>query len=427
MTVDVSPSSRPLWPGFALIALTGRLLARFWPQLVALVLADGLARALLLEVSVRAGFVTPLAGLVALTTVVLAQMMFTVAMFETLRPGMPALAAARRAAFQASGAPAPERRRGARGFAAALTVALVPFFAYYAAWGLLGDAVREYSKLALDLTPFGESRRVLDVLGGGWWLFASVVLSWAVRRGAKAMKARTGAAVWDVVIVVCEANWAFIGLYVLSYWKDDALAWAATLPDLLATFLGITPASAAEAVPPPVEDVGPGLVATAQGLFFYALYPLVWLTLAAIVYGYDVDAADEPAEGRGARALARWRSAPNWLRDVVGHFISGTLKRYQALANGVRLTLGAGAALAITTIVLWRVLDWLAAWAWFGASRALGPHALDLWQALAHGLTILFGGPSAPGDGVLVQPIKICLLAAAIELAFASGRAFRGR
>lgn len=424
-----TPSSVVAAP-LALVRLTVRLLARYWPQLGAIVLAGMLARTLLLELSVWAGFLAPLAGLVVLTSVVLADLIATVAAYETLRPAMPALAAARAAARREAGTEAAGEGepRGAAGFASAVTLVLVPFFAYYAAWGFLGDAVRDYSKLALALTPFGESRNVLDLLGGGWTLVAAVALFWALRRLAKAMKARTGRPVWDVVVVLCEASWAFIGLYVLSHWKDDALTFAAALPEWLARgWEQLFAARAAEAVPPPVEQAGPGVLGAAQGLFFYALYPIVQLTLAAIVFGYDVHAPDAYGGGRAARAIERWGSAPTWARDFLGHFWAGTLKRYRALANGVRLTLGAGLALALSTVVLFRALDWLAAWGWSFAARAIGPHDLGTWQVLSEGVSILFGSPSQPGDGLLILPVKICLLAAALELAFASGRTFRGR
>ena len=72
-------------------ALTFRLLARFWPQLVALVLAGILAGDLLVQLAARAAFVDHMLGLALLTLVALAQLIVTVAMFQLLRPALPAI------------------------------------------------------------------------------------------------------------------------------------------------------------------------------------------------------------------------------------------------------------------------------------------------------------------------------------------------
>jgi len=87
-------------------ALTFRLLARFWPQLVALVLAGILAGDLLIQLAARAAFVDHMLGLALLTLVALAQLIVTVAMFQLLRPALPGIRAAQSAAGgQASATP----------------------------------------------------------------------------------------------------------------------------------------------------------------------------------------------------------------------------------------------------------------------------------------------------------------------------------
>src|SRR3546814_2676259 len=60
--------------------LTFRLWGRFWPQLMALVLAGVLAHDVLLLLAVRTGFANHLAGLAVLTLVALAQLVVTVTM-----------------------------------------------------------------------------------------------------------------------------------------------------------------------------------------------------------------------------------------------------------------------------------------------------------------------------------------------------------
>jgi hypothetical protein len=364
--------------------------------------------------------------------VVAAYLIAIIAMFHALRPALPYL---ERASGHAAAplADAQAKAMPANRFTAALTIALVPFFAYYAAWGFLGDTVRDYSRLALTLDPFGSHGMALDILDG-WWLVLPVTLAYGVRRLAKALKARANAVVWDVVIVLCEANWAFIGLFVLSRWKDAALAWLADHP--LSSYMlaawhwlihPIQPAGAAGFTP--VEQTPAGLAANAQGLFFYALLPVVWLVIAALIYGYDMHARDE-IERRSARfrlLQRRYAELPRPLRDFIAHFVDGYLTRYRAVLNGIRLTFTTSLLLFLTLIIAYRLTDWASAWAWFGLARLIGPHPLDLWQIFAHGLSLMLGSPSQPGDGVLPQAIKICLLAATIERAFEGGREWRAK
>ncbi|TXH85095.1 MAG: hypothetical protein E6Q77_01140 [Rhizobium sp.] len=421
---DASPPIRLL---FRLPLLTLQLLWRFWPQLMTLWLLGLIGNSLLNELAVLIGRLNALAGLSTLALVVLLKLVIIVALFETVRPGLPALDAASRIAAARSDGETGESAV-TPGFASILALTLVPFFAYYAAWGFLGDTVRDYSRLSLDLMLFGEGYNPLE-FGSSAWLLISVAAAWAVRRFAKFMHKRSKAPVWPIVIVVCEANWAFIGLFVISTWQGDIRAWIAELPETIGRFLGflnpVGDAAAAVVFLPTAEDASISLSGQLRGLFLYALYPVVWLTLAALVYGYDINGERPPAEGRVARAVSRWQSLPKAIRDFISHFVAGTAKRYRALAEGVGLTLSSGLGLMLAVIVLYRLLDWGAAWAWYGTSRFVGPHDLPLWQMIAQAITLCFGSPSSPGDGVLIMPIKICLLAAALEIGFAQGRQWR--
>lgn len=403
-----------------------RILWRYWPQLMALWVAGIIGNLLLNEFAALIGRLNTLAGLSTLSLVVLLKLVVIVALFETVRPALPALDAAAQAATVQPDADASPPA----GFASVLTLTLVPFFAFYAAWGFLSDTVRDYSKLVLDLMMAGESGNLLQV-SGGTWLFVSVGVAWAVRRFAKFMHKRSKAAVWPLVIVICEANWAFIALFVVSNWEGEIRAWIGERAARIGVFLGfldpIREAAADTLFPPPPEAAALPLSKRLNSLFFYGLYPIVWMTLAAVVYGYDIANVMPLGEGRLARAASRWQTLPKAVRDFVSHFIAGTIKRYRALAEGVGLTLRSGLGLLLTTIVLFRLLDWGSAWAWYGLTQLVGPHEFRLWQIIAQGISLFLGSPSAPGDGVLVMPIKICLLAAALEIGFAQGRAWHGR
>ncbi|TGQ80324.1 hypothetical protein EN850_13700 [Mesorhizobium sp. M8A.F.Ca.ET.207.01.1.1] len=422
------------------ISLSFSLLRRFWPQLVALVLAGVLTGDLLLQLAAKVALANHFAGLAMLTLVALAQLVVTVAMFHVLRPGLPNVLAAQRGADKAAESKVAGKetsdadRRGSR-LVRMITIALLPFFAYYAAWGFLGDIVRQYSRASLDQAGFGQSGNVLDVLDSRW-LLISVAVSWLIRRLAKFMQTKTTAtSFWQIVVVICETNWIFVGLYVISRWKDSALQWlmsrnfwsvlqasidglASPVPVATAAPV-VTAASAAPVVPVEITSIAASTVAV--NLFFYMLLPLIWLVMAALIYGYEVrdDAALMRVNGRVERFGQRYAGLPKFLRDFVEHFIAGYRSRYLPIANGVRLTVSSSLLLLCTLIVGYRLLDWGAAWLWLGATRLIGPHELDVWQILSHGVTLLFGSPFQDSStGILIEPIRICFLAAVLETAF---------
>lgn len=410
------------------ISLSFTLLRRFWPQLVALVLAGVLAGDILLQLAAKVALANHFAGLAMLTLVALAQLVVTVAMFHVLRPGLPNVLAAQRSADKAATADSHNNaadRRGSR-LVRMLTIALLPFFAYYAAWGFLGDIVRQYSRETLDQADFGQSANVLDVLDSRW-LLVSVAVSWLIRRLAKFMQDKTTAlSFWQIVVVICETNWIFVGLYVISRWKDSALQWlmsrnfwSAVQASIDGLASPVPMATAAPMVPVEITSIAPSTVAV--NLFFYMLLPLIWLVMAALIYGYDVrdDAALMRVHGRLERFGQRYAGLPKFLRDFVEHFVKGYRSRYLPIANGVRLTVSSSLVLLSTLVVGYRLLDWGAAWLWLGATRLIGPHELDVWQIFSRGVTLLFGSPFQDSStGMLIEPLRICFLAAVLETAF---------
>ncbi|MBO9198382.1 hypothetical protein J5277_30110 [Rhizobium sp. 16-449-1b] len=400
--------------------------------MAALWLLGFIGNLLLNEIAAMIGRWNSLAGLSVLGLVVLLKLVVIVALFETVRRGLPALNAASHRTVDQPDTSTEAKAPPPRGdFLSALALSLVPFFAFYTAWGFLGDTVRDYSRLSLSLFMAGETAGSLLDVSGGTWLIVPVVVAWAVRRLAKAMQKRSHAPIWPILIVVCEANWAFIGLFVLSEWQDEIRAWFSHIPETIGTLISqlapVTDALAQQDVPIPPEFRSPPIVTQLVSLFFYALYPVVWLTLAALVYGYDIDSERTPGKGRLAGAVSRWQALPKSVRDFISHFVAGTLKRYRALAEGIGLALNSGIGPILVAIVGYRLLDWGSAWAWYWLTQFIGPHDLPLWQVIAQTISPFIGTPSDPGDGLLITPIKICLLAATLEIGFAQGRVWRGR
>lgn len=411
---------------WAALRLAFTLYWRFWPQLTAIWLSGFIGNTLLNELAAKIGRWNSLAGLSTLSLVVLLKLVIIIALFDMVRPGLVCLnAASSRPASTANQTLQVSRAN----FVTALSLSLIPFFAFYTAWGFLADTIRDYSRLSLDLMLAGDGSKLLEV-SDGEWLFAPITVAWLIRRGAKALHQRSKASIWPIIIVICEANWVFIGIFVLSNWQGEIRAWLSHLPETIGIFLGLLqPVSEASAqgVPPPPETAIDAFDVRLKSIFFYSIYPVVWMTLAALIYGYDINGERPLSSQRVAGAIAKWNRVPKIVRDFISHFVAGTVKRYRALAEGVGLTIGSGVALTLFAAVTYRLLDWASAWAWFGISQWIGPQNVMLWQIIAQAISLFFGTPSDPGYGLLIMPMKVCLLSATLEVGFSKGREWRIR
>ncbi|MDK8874932.1 hypothetical protein [Paracoccus sp. SSJ] len=415
------------------VLLTARLFRNYGAVLAATWLAGMLLGTLLMMLAVEIGFVDRLAGLIALVPVILLQLVLFVAMFVILRDGLPVLRfrSRRRRRAPADGETSDEAQGqpGIGMLAGALLAALIPFYGYYAGWGLLGNTLRDYSKAFLSTSmeridfsavspePQPTALEVQSTL----WVMVAVLLIWAIRRGAKAMHKRSEAGIWPLLVVACEASWAVLGLYVISGWQAGFIEWLAGLPSPAELWRNLAPPASAEVVDAarrpvdwaPVFQPGPWLVA----LFWYALLPLIWFNLGAIVYGHDLNLMAEETRRSAGRVVERWQALPKPLTDFIGHFWAGLVKRWHAVANGVLLAGSAGFALTVSVLVLWRLADWAGRWAWIGLAELIGPQDLRVWQVAQYPLGLLFGAPGQPQQGVVVCVLQFCILAAGLELA----------
>jgi hypothetical protein len=202
-TASAAPS-RSVTPG--LLRLTVRLFASYWPAVCFWFLLQHVLHRPLLEASVRLGLLNRPLGFLGLAILIVVQLLCTIAMFQVLRPGMSALAPAR------------------GGLADAIAVALLPFFAYYATWGLLRDIVGQYSyELLGHIAGLGLPGPLDIVRAPGLWI--TVAVTWLVRRISVKRHERTSSPWWSVLATVCEAYWVFLGVLAIASWKQWPWDW----------------------------------------------------------------------------------------------------------------------------------------------------------------------------------------------------------
>ncbi|MDH7787281.1 hypothetical protein QBD01_003308 [Ochrobactrum sp. 19YEA23] len=406
-----------------LLSQTGRLIARFWPQLLLVGAIGYIARDLLMGAAVATGLKFPLGGMVILSLVVLVKLLVFITMFAVLRPGLPALTALREnSALGAS--PRKDDKRSDRMLVVA-AAAILPFFAYYAAWGFLGDTIREYSRLAFDSAAFGEKIQIFDLVRSRS-LIAAIVLCWFIRWIAKKSAYKTQSPWLRLLIVAADASWIFIGLYALDKWKDDFIAWlgAGSFLEYLeahGTWFSIQAyAAAPESVP--VEFRQPSFIEQAKNLFFYALLPLVWLVMASIIYGYDLSAKRASVPPLPSRVT----TVRVWLKDFAAHYLGGYRSRYRPVWTCLRLVFGAGLGTLLSFIVFYKAISWGGAWIWYAITHTVGPYDIGTWQRISDILVILIGSPSELDGGIVLDAVRVALLAAVLEYAVAGATSKAG-
>ncbi len=397
------------------LGVAARLLWRFWPQLLLVGAIGYLLRNLLLTVAVKVGLQNALAGMVILSLVVLTKLAAIVMMFGVLRPAMAGVSSLKQTGHPTRGA-VEDSSPITTSLLTLTAVAILPFFVYYAAWGFLGNVVREYARIALANVPFGESANFLDVLQSKW-LIGSIVVCLIIRGFAKYMSKTAKSPYWRFLTVAADASWMFIALYGLSVFKERVIESIGSGSFSMSWSPLSMSAWAADGIMP-VEFTPSDFLSQAQALFFYALLPVVWLVMAAIIAGYDVKAGAFGSKTDSITASPAWRK---WLEGFFSHFIKDYRERYQPVWNCMRLTLGAGAATILTLVVGYRFIGWCGAWIWVGATRAIGALDLATWQVISSPISVLFGSPADLDGGILLDALRICLLAGVLEYAVSSG------
>ncbi|KAF2411822.1 hypothetical protein B1729_18260 [Microbacterium sp. B35-04] len=385
----------------------GRLLWRHWPVLLAWYAAGVLGRYVVIEAAGFVGAYNAVAGSLLLPLAVLSRLVALVAMLLVVRDGMRRLDGI---------APLPEdaatRRRQ---FSDALLAGILPFFAFYAAWGFLREDAAAYSARALEVSAglnyaaiVEETDPVGDGLAGALILtpvtFAIVVVAFTLRWVLKRYRERLPR--WFAVIAAyLEAVWVYFAALVLSVVIDSVTGWVQTrqgmvwLDDLRVTV------SAAFV---PLAWVWEGIewfIGEAGGII---LLPLAWLTIAGVVYGQAVAPDPVPADSLGGevgvRLRSRYRALPARLRARLRDIWADLVSRFTPIGDAIVLMWRAGPVLIGGFVLLYTVLLAVQGWAEWGLLRLVGPHDLnDFWLVFDQAIFLVVP--------LLIEPVRIALVA----------------
>ncbi len=398
---------------------------RYWPQLAACYLLGLLGRRGAIELAAWVGYdndvwvslIMPLAGLARLGSYV--------AMFFVLRRAIPSLAAL--------------PSRSARRIDVFSTV-IVPFFAIYLAWKLFAEDWIAFQATALDyrigdaMTTPGVSElrpETLPVSTVTWALiFAALVLRYVLSRFKDHLPE------WMIAIrVYVDALWVFLGV---SFAASKDLTFVLNPTGWLAERRIVVwfNETRAELFPHlrPLEVLWDTVTWTVSTVFGGATIPLLWLAVAAIVYGVTMpedwrgaarrvageraDRVFERAAAREKRVRERWSRLPDVHRDEAREWFLSRLGNYRNITDAARLILHGG-VLALSLYVLGYLgLAWLdmagsfyrpevrAGYLFRGVTWILGPHPMSFWDFARPTLVFL--------SHLIIEPLRVCLIASTV-------------
>ncbi|WP_243229542.1 hypothetical protein [Microbacterium sp. CIAB417] len=391
-----------------LLASTGRVLAGHWPALVAWFLAGHLVHFGAIQLAGYVGAWTSVGGILLLPLAILARLISFVAMFLVIRDGL------RELQKIAPVPPSAEERR--RTFLNTLLASILPFFAIYAAWGMLQDDVIAYDARALAVrsglrfqsildgseVPTGAvgSNLTLDVVTGILIVIAFAG-RWAWKKWPKKLPAP-----FSVLAVYLEAVWVCLSIMVikdalesLQHWVDTrvGIQWAIQAREWLADQVA------------PLAWVWDGVEWFIGQLAGLTVEPLAWLAIAGVIYGQAI-AAEKPALDVALyrRARTHLDRVPGILRRMLGQLGAEFTSRFTPIIDAIVLMWRAGPLLIGTFVLLYTIVLAGETTLDLVISRLLGPHDLaSFWRVLSEGILLVIA--------VVVEPIRIGVVAGAYD------------
>ena len=413
-------------------------------MLLALYLAGTVAHHLLISLSAFVGSSVGLAAYFLLPLAILAKLIAYIGMFLVMRSEMRALAdvptgapsevstGSTNGGSSTNGAGSTDEAGAGDGagptgrvakrtmFWDVVTASILPFIAFYAAWGFLGADSNRYAAevLAQSWGPadpiFGRGSALgINALTLGATLFAYLARR-ALTRWAAKLPAWT-----RVLAAYFEMVWLFLAAYVLTELVNTVMGWIGDRAivvwwEALMAGIGIRI--------PALDALWGGINWLIAEIGAITFLPLAWLTIAGVVYGrtiaaqklsLDAIAARDARAGRALTSLrARTGTVPQWWRDRGRDIRGNIVGRFTPITASLLLIWRAGAISLGVYVLCFTVLDALVAWLGVGINQLLGPHSIDFWFAISPVLVYL--------TALLVEPARFALIASAYDHSLAA-------
>lgn len=362
----------------------GRILSRHGVQLAAWYLGGEALHQLLMQVAGFVGGYTTLGGLLLLPLAVAARMVSYVAMYLTVRSSLPHSVAEGAAT-------------GYRGFARATLVAILPFFAFYGAWGMLDADLKEFFVIASSVA-FAETRFEVDLVDRGGMLAVGVlpvmVLVIALALRVVLLRLRERLPEWTLALAAyTEVLWTFMLFTLVGQWWAGVrewlsgragFAWFQSLGDWVADVI------------PPLATAWEAMLWLVGVLAAAAIVPAAWLAVAGVIYGADFTALP-PVLARGTESL----------RGAMGTVSRALLQRLEDLWAAIAAIWRGGPVLFGCYAAAYAVWALAEKHGTRGLLEILGGHEQSFWKAW---LPLVLIAVAA-----VAEPLRVAIVATAFD------------
>lgn len=384
-------------PLIGILRRTARIVISFWPALMAWYLFGVLGNRVIIGVAGWVGAWNFGVGVALMPFAILCRLVAFVAMLLTVRDALPVLTA---------GSPEPiEPRQRRRQTVQALLAGILPFFAFYFAWGFMRDdmgafyarvAQVQFARAFENIASDGPAEVGSLGLTLTWLTGTAIVVTFVARRLIKRFAPKSSP-VASVIAVYLEALWVMLaGLLVtdligsVSSWfrQRQGIAWLTALRDAIAVHVA------------PLDwllNVGGWLIGEVGGLI---LFPLAWLTIAGVIYGQTLSPSSPVTgflnRGRLGHLRRRAQKVPSWilrrLRDVWADIVGGL----RPIGDAFKLMWHAGPLLVAVYVLFFRSVEWLSGQLDIVITSVLGPHPSDFWATYMPAIAVIAPTVTAP-------------------------------
>ena len=404
-----------------IVRRTASLWWRNWPWLVAIYLVGWLLRYWVLQAAVAVGLAHGvLWGTFVVVLAPIVRLLSYLAMFLVIRSSTEELQHVR----------VDTERRGVFD---TVTSAILPFLVIYTVWQLIAE---DYSAFlsAVDYTAVQSMslQRVdqISSMASGLRLWIVVVVAFTVRWLITRLREKLPK--WTLMLAVYfDVLWLFVAiqasaavLFASPRWlserrvvvwltdvRDNVFSHFAFLADAWSIVGGLLGALVAAA------GLALAWLAIANTVYGSPLEP-TWGGARRALLGHRGDVVAARAIERGQRGLGpRWQRIPSTARSRATEFFREQLGRFGPIVDAGKLILHGGAVPVAFFVLTYTVLVALApggayfnpdvtdGYLWRGVALALGPHDWVWWQGVETTIRAAIGA--------LVDPVRICLVAAA--------------
>lgn len=298
----------------------------------------------------------------------------------------------------------------------AVAMAILPFLVFYSAWGMFGEEFRLYSVSLLNERGLEAYAEPTELNAFGVPLVVALA-SWGLRILVERFYKRNENKFLGMLVALFEANWMFFAVFSVAQLISNSKTWVsgrevvaslqyATVD--LTRWLGDLTALPVEAGYLALL----GAIATGWGHLKDGLFePLLWLAIAAVVFGAEVDRHESLFRKgtRGAQIEEVVTRPSGFIRGVTRFTSRDMLDKYMPVFNALRFVLRVGPVFCLSFCLYYVLVELAFSWLHRGILVFIGPNEFLgwWWQWL---LPIDFAVEA------LHELVRVCLLAATFEL-----------